>query len=489
MTAGRLTPAAAITHPAAPVTPAAAITYPGTPADLWPVLPPGFTTAALSVGAAAAHRVFGGIPGSKLPWLPARPLFMDQAHYRELARITGRLSRLVLEACQRRAGTAGELAGALDMAGTDLPLLDRAAPLGDDLLISLRPDAVYHDGVPKFLELNIDSAIGGSPHVDLVGGRFLHEYGQFLHGPARAGAGQEVALSVTAPSVQTRFAALADWLGHQGGHRMVIPVFPNDAVPGLGGDPAAFIAWLAPWCEAGRRRGIDTFAAPLEDLRLDAGGGLRAGTAPVDAVLRLFWLPAQPRSEGAAALTHAVLAGQVAMHTPEAACLLMNKRTLAWLWSDLDLLSEPDQRLVTTHIPYTVYLPAGTGPGNPLLRRARAGRAELVLKPGHGGGGTGVVVGPAVSPRDWTDALDHASAHGGYVLQEYVAPDTAPMDFVHRQTGDRRTADVPFVAGPFLFGGRPCGVLVRHGGPDGGAVLNAQHGAAFNAALLVNGPG
>jgi hypothetical protein len=445
------------------------------PADLWPGLDPGFRSAALDLAGAAAPRVFGSLPGSTIPWLPARPFVMEAGHYLEFTRITGRLARLVLQCCRRRAGTAGELSDALGMDPADLPLLDRPAPLTADLLIALRPDAVYRGGVPKFLELNIDGAVGATPNVDAVGTGFLREY-------ARAGIGRE--LRAAHPAIESRFAALSDWLAGKPGRRMVIPVFPVGALPGLGGDTGRFIAWLAPWCEIGRRHGIDTLAFPLEDMRLGTDGRLLAGGAPVDAALRLFLYADQPRSEGGDAFAEAVLAGRLAMHTPEAACLLMNKRTLAWLWSDLELLAEPDQQLVVRHVPHTAYLPAGTGHGDPLLREARARRAGLVLKPAHGSCGIGVTVGPAVTPRAWDTALDEAAAGGGCVLQEYVPPDTTPMDFVHRDTGERCAAEVPFVAGPYLFGGRPAGMLIRHGGPDGGAVLNAHFGALISTALL-----
>ena len=463
-----------------PVTSRRRLPPPPSPADLWPRLDERFRAAVRTVGGQAAGRAFDGVPSSTLAWDPARPLFMDRGHYLEFVRTTSRLAWLVLRSCRRRAGTAGELLAALDMDPADLPLLDASAPLGDELLMSVRPDAVYCGGVPKFLELNIEGAVGGSPHVDVLSKRFMTEYER---------AGIAAGLCAADPSVQARFAALSDWLWHRPGRRLVIPVFPAGTVPGLGEDPARFIAWLAPWCAAGRENGIDTLAFPLADLRSGPGGRLLADGRPVDAVLRLFSCTQQPPSPGLDAFTGAVLARQVAMHTPEAAGLLMNKRTLAWLWSDLDLLTEPDRRLVSTHVPRTVCLPSGAGPADPLLRQARARRAGLVLKPGHGGSGAGVVVGPAVSQQAWDNALDHAAAHGGYVLQDYAEPDTTPMDFVHRDTGDRCTVDVPFVAGPFVFGGRPAGMLVRHGGPDGGAVLNAGLGAVITTALLVHGQG
>ncbi|HLX46749.1 MAG TPA: hypothetical protein VKS82_00275 [Streptosporangiaceae bacterium] len=459
-------------------------------ADLWPVLDDAFRSAAGSLDADGTQRVFDGVPGSMPPWMPTRPLFMDLAHYNDLTRVTNRLVRLALQCCQRRAATAGQLLGALGMRRSDVPLLDHSAPLSEDLLISVRPDVVYHDGVPKFLELNIDGGVGGTLQVDIFARRFLGEYARAMGG---GGGGIRAAQS----SVDTRFAALRTWLAGtpgasgpggrlSGGIRVVIPVFSIGAVPGLVGNPDRFIAWLGPWCDSGRRHGLDTVAYPLDQLSSAADGRLCAGAGPVDAVIRLFPYADQPDSTGKQALARAVTSGRVRMHTPEATCLLMNKRVLAWLWADLGLLGEADQELITRHVPWTVHLAAGTTDDDAVFRQAVANRSGLVLKPANGYGGTGVLIGHTLTQPDWAAALAAAAADGGHVLQAYTEPDRISLDFVHRATGERCTVDVPFVLGQFIFAGHPSGVLVRHGAPDGGLVLNAHHGAIMNTVLLVD---
>lgn len=461
-------------------------------ADLWPVLDGEFRSAARAIGAEGTRRVFDGVPGSMPPWMPTRPLFMDLAHYNDLTGITNRLVRLALRCCQRRAATAGQLLGALGMHHGDVPLLDHSAPLSEDLLISVRPDVVYHDGVPKFLELNIDGGVGGTLQVDIFARRFLSEYARAM-GDGGPGRGIQAAQS----SVDTRFAALSTWLaGPPGGKSpagrlssrtsVVIPVFSIGAVPGLVDNPDRFISWLGPWCDSGRRHGLDTVAYPLDQLSSGADGRLCAGAEPVDAVIRLFPYADQPDSPGKQALARAVTSGRVRMHTPEATCLLMNKRVLAWLWSDLGLLGQADQELVTRHVPWTVHLAAGTTHDDPVLTQALANRSGLVLKPANGYGGTGVIIGHTMTQPDWAAALSAAAADGSQVLQAYTEPDRVSLDFVHRATGERCTADVPFVLGQFIFAGRSSGVLVRHGAPAGGLVLNAHHGAIMNTALLVD---
>lgn len=454
--------------------------------DLWPVLPAHVRAAGRVVAHDAWRTVFDGVPGFGVPWRPTRPLFMDPGHLDDLGRVTARLARLALEACQRRAGTAGELADVLGVPEAYLPLLDRAAPLDAGLLISIRPDVVYQAGVPKFVELNIEGGVGGTAQVDLIAPRFAAAYQRAL---AAAGPPEHngIRLKAPPPTVAARFAAIRDSLDRGDTLRAVIPVFAVGTIPGLT-DPARFISWLGPMCQASREHGFTTTAWPIDRMTLDRGGRLCADEGPVDLVIRLFLFSAQPPSAGTEAFAGAIRGGTAAMHTPEATCLLMDKRTLAWLWADLGVLDAADQELVRRHVPWTAHLPAGTPPDDPLIRRAATRRDGMVLKPAGGHGGTGVVIGPEVSGGRWRDALDEAAATGEYVLQEYAVPDLTEMDFVHAETGERCTAAVPFTVGPFLFGLRPSGVLVRHGAPGGNGVLNLNFGALPNTVLLAGEP-
>ena len=176
------------------------------------------------------------------------------------------------------------------------------------------------------------------------------------------------------------------------------------------------------------------------------------------------------------------------MHTPEATWLLSDKTTMAWLWEDRELLAPEDQQLIDRHLPRTTVFPVPGRSVDDQVRVAQEHRSDLVLKPADGYGGTGVVLGPTVTDEHWRTALINAASEGRHVLQENVIPDRAVLPFVDQETGETEQADVPFVLGPFLFGDRPSGVLVRHGAPGSGPVLNAHHGAVPSTALLACQP-
>ncbi|MFE3519321.1 hypothetical protein [Streptomyces sp. NPDC059166] len=401
---------------------------------------------------------------------------MDREHYEELGRVSARLMTLLLDSCRRRASTAGELQDVLGVDPADTPLLSRAEPLDENLLVAARPDVVYRSGIPWFVEFNIDGALGGTLQADLLASRF-RDLCRALPGGNR----------VDAPpsAVDSRFAWIRRSLELAEGSRVAIPVFSKGAAPGLE-EADAFLAWLGPMCESGRRHGMDTVACRMDQLETGEQDVLLLDGERVDAVFRLFLSFDQPPGDGLDALTRAVRAGQVRMHTSEATWLLSDKTTMAWLWEDKESLPDADQRLIERHLPWTVLFPASGAGSAESLAHALAHRPELVLKPAGGYGGGGVVLGPEVSDEEWREALERAAREGRHILQRHVTPDRLALDFYDQETGAVEHAEVPFVLGPFMFGGAPSGVLVRHGVPGGGPVLNAHHGALMSSVLLVD---
>jgi hypothetical protein len=418
----------------------------------------------------APASVYDGFPWPADEWRPTRPFVIRERTFRELGQVTTRAARLVLAACARRGGTAGELRDALAVPAAHLPFLDEDEPLTDHLLAAIRPDIITESGVPRIIELNIDGAVGGAPRVDLLARRFLAFY-------RAAPFADSLGLTAPPPAIEARSASIRSCLGLGQGAHVVIPAFSVGTTPGIE-EYEAFSRFQAPVCESLGRHGLDTTTFPLERFATDERGRLLADGQVVDGVLRLFDAFSQPSSAGLDALIRAVRARTVRMYTSEAGLLLHNKMVLAWLWEDLDRLSGPDREFVRRHIPWSVPAEAVTPP------EALARQATLVLKPASGSGGTGVVVGRAVAPEAWRDALDSAAAVGQHILQEFTDGDRVTMSFAHPGTGETRTARVRFILGPFIFGGQAAGVFVRHGTPDAGPVLNTARGAFPNMALL-----
>ncbi|MDG4839438.1 hypothetical protein O7631_23190 [Micromonospora sp. WMMD967] len=438
----------------------------------WAELPEPARRAMVASGAAAWEQVFHGRATYNKQWRLARPPVLAADAWRELNEVCDRLAQLILDACRRRADTAGELRRLLGVPAGETRLLDESEPLTEALLAAYRPDVVFADGVPKFVEYNIDSSLGGGFDADTVIQRYarLYEEQGILDGlPARA-----------APSLlDQRFVAIREELRLPDGARLALLMDFDADYPGLD-DPETFIRILDPLAVRARDFGIDLVIAPLSTATVDADNRLVVGGGPVDALFRLFVPNRVTPTAGLDAVAGALAAGTLPMFVSAAAWLLGNKTTFAWLWEDVDGLPADDQTLIRRHVPYTVPLTAE------VLDRAVAEQATLVAKPADGSAGHGVLLGPELSPTEWAAGVRAAVEQGGAILQEYLPTDRVPMDFVQIETGETVTADVPYSLAPYLFGRTASGGLARVGYPGCDGVLNLAHGVLLTGVLLTD---
>ena len=439
--------------------------------DLWHQLSEAARTALVARGTAAWEQVYDGVATHNKKWRPLRPPIMTAQTYRRLTDISADVARLILDACLRRATTAGELRRALGMPVGYIDLLDESLPLTADLLGGVRADILLSGGVPCVVEANIDSALGGAHDSDGVAARFLAAY---RGDPVLDGLG----LTAPASAVDARYEAVRTALSLTGDDRLAMVFTTGGTYPGSQ-DGLAMIKLLEPFTERGRELGLDMRVFPVEWLSLDGAGRLCVDDGPIDAVLRMFVPQGTKPSAGLEALQNAVESGAVRMFTATASWLLASKTIFAWLWDDLEQLDPADAETVRRHVPRTEILSAA------LRDQAIADRTGLVLKPNGSYGGVGVVVGPEVDSETWQVALDAAIEEGGYILQQHVAVDRLTMQFVKLETGETEEADVPFCIAPYLFGGTPAGAYLRFTVPNAGPVVNVGQGALTSGLLLV----
>ncbi|MCP3787292.1 hypothetical protein NLX85_28395 [Micromonospora sp. A3M-1-15] len=447
--------------------------YPWPPAgQAWTDLPEPTRTAMVAAGAGAWEKIFHGRATYNKQWRLARPPVLTADAFRELNEVSDRIAQLILEACRRRARTAGELRRLLDVPEGETRLLDEDEPLHEGLLAAYRPDVLFSGGVPCIVEYNIDSSLGGGFDADTVIYRYAELYRQhgLLDGlPVRP-----------APSLlDQRFVAIRDTLGLPDGARVALLMDFDAEYPGLD-DPETFIRILSPLADQAKRFGIDLVIAPVSTATLDEHRRLVVGGAPVDALFRLFVPNRVTPSAGLEAVAGALAAGTLPMFVSTAAWLLSNKVNYAWLWADLDLLSETDRTLVRRYVPHTVALTADQ------LDRALAEQADLVAKPAGGSAGHGVLIGREMSAVAWEDGVRAAIDAGGNILQRYHEADRVAMDFVQIETGETVSAEVPYSLAPYLFGRTGSGALARVGYPGCEGVLNLARGVLMTGVLLTD---
>lgn len=450
--------------------------------DHWERLSTSDRTAFLTQRAAAGRWPYGAQEGWQRgrPWQPMRPLVIAHRDYEALGAVAERLLRLAVDTCRRRATTVGELREVMHDRCPQR-LLTPAGPLEhDEVLRVARPDVLVCQGVPKFLELNISATIYGIPALD----RMADAYARLWAGDA--------ALTVPAPILAARSALLAALMSRRSGpgRRLLVPTWRSSFGQAAKlGNRRALRAYLRPTVESATSAGLDVVVEDLSRLRTDDHGRLYAGNARVDMVLNWFhtWM-IRGDSGGVEAIAAALAAGTVELFLPETMRLLRSKQVLAWLYEDLDLLSAEDRSLVLSHVPWTAW----TGPQQPcedrdaVVRHALRERENLVLKPANEGSGRGVVFGTELDDHSWRTLVTESTRQQTVVVQQRVDSDTVWMPFLDPSSGAQCDLRLPYVLSPFLVGGRICGALVRHAGPDrtGSRVINLGAGAVANTTLL-----
>ncbi|WP_165945132.1 circularly permuted type 2 ATP-grasp protein [Micromonospora sp. KC723] len=438
----------------------------------WRDLPEATRRGMVAAGAREWERIFHGRATYNKQWRLARPPVLTSDEFRELNEVCDRIAQLILDACRRRARTAGQLRELLGVPRGETRLLDEDEPLSEALLAAYRPDVLISGGEPRIVEYNIDSSLGGGFDADTVIQRYGALYAErgLLDGvPARP-----------APSLlDQRFVAIRDELGLADAARVALLMDFDADYPGLD-DPETFVRILSPLVDQAGRFGIDLVIAPVAAATLDAGRRLVVDGAPVDALFRLFVPNRVTPSAGLDAVAGALAAGTLPMFVSAAAWLLGNKINFAWLYEDLDQLPADDRALIRRYVPHTVALTAAE------LDRALADQADLVAKPADGSAGHGVLIGRELSAQAWADGVRAAIARGGNILQAYMPADRVAMDFVQIETGEVVTAEVPYSIAPYLFGRTGSGGLARVGYPGCDEVLNLAHGVLLTGLLLTD---
>jgi hypothetical protein len=162
------------------------------------------------------------------------------------------------------------------------------------------------------------------------------------------------------------------------------------------------------------------------------------------------------------ALLRAHEQGRVVVCTPFESYLPSNKGMLALLsgseWRPA--FTGDEIELIDRYVPWTRLLPGR--PDRELLDRCRAERANLILKPGNGFGGSGIIAGWAVDDREWKDAL--TSGSGGLTVQQRMSP--TPDEIVDPATGEIGTW------GPFVTERGYAGTFIRAVPTDAAAVVS-----------------
>lgn len=441
----------------------------GNPGTGWETLTSEEQTRVLDSGVRHWKQIHEKVPTYNERWRPLRPIIMTSSQWAALHALADRVSALILQACQRRARTAGELRIALGVPEGRIRLLHEDEVLSEELLISSRPDILFAGGVPKFVEFNIDGALGGAFDSDNLATAFAAAFATDsvpdLYSVPMANRGRLETINAWLGDTDDRAVAMVmDWsVGHAG---------PTE--------PREFLKYLQPVADQAATIGFELIPFWLHMVEKSVDDRLLVDGREINHVWRMFVPDTAPPTDGRDAIEAVVNAGNLRCFTSSASWLLTNKLVLAWLWEDLPLLSAADAEIVRAHIPRTLLLTSD------LVADAVARQTELVLKPEDGSSGRDVLIGRDTTADEWRTGVERGVADGTFLLQELVDSDRLPMDFIDIHTEEVVRQGVPCCFGPYLFGHQQCGGEVRMGFPGGGAVMNVGRGALVDGFALID---
>lgn len=177
-------------------------------------------------------------------------------------------------------------------------------------------------------------------------------------------------------------------------------------------------------------------------------------------------------------------AGSLCLFNTPASRPLTNKVSLALLsrYADSGAFDDEERRRIHAHVPWTRQAAADfatwRGERRYLPDLLVAERERMVLKEWSGFGGKSVVLGKTLEPERWSSWVERALAEGTWIAQELV--ESRPYLY---QCGEQGCAPHDVVWGPFVFGNRYAGVILRMQPKAEGTAVNlsleATEGLAF----------
>lgn len=396
-----------------------------------------------------------------VPWrhpqspIPVRPVFLSSRTASQVAKASQEVVRLSIEECARRASEPAALAALLGVEPS--PLLSARSSWNKWAASQARPDVVLSSGVPKVLECNIGSAIGGIEDTARLDAVFWSA--KQVAGVARS---RKLRSGRSLPARRELLAHMARDRGSQA---------PKIAVAGVNS------AHFAEAIEDAARANIALTYVELDELVED--GGLRnESSGTFDIFLQKFIAAgAYSDHEPMGALEAAVEHDTTLIASPDLSSLLSNKKILAWLTESVDDLPQRDRDLVLQHIPWTAilgdYAVRRHGKQVDLVDLIQREQASFVLKPTDSFGGHGVLVGCEMDADEWYRSIDQLLGEP-FIVQEYFPADKLPTSV---WDGGLQNLELPHVISPFIIGGKVEGFFARFSRPGQGAVTSADNGA------------
>ncbi|MGM9516130.1 hypothetical protein ACS5PK_17910 [Roseateles sp. DB2] len=331
-----------------------------------------------------------------------------------------------------------------------------------------RPDALLtHDGF-QLVEMNVTPSLGGLGICD----RYLAEFRNDALGQRLQADG----IQVEAPDMAAHFAKLMASAATVGvpGHRVMLELIADPKE-----DPDD--NWARPdFIATAQRAGFDVITGKPGDVVIRSEGVFAKGRR-IDLVYSDHVYAEQLMHSHDPALIDGLVDAEERglidlISAPPSCALYDNKANLALLTDPRHATSfSADERaLIAAHVPRTQVLRPE------ILAQCLEERASLVLKPGLGLCGNGVVFGRKLDEQSWRQALESALASRESWVVQTLIERLWTYNLPHWAGEGRRM----ICMGPLVFDGLYTGTFLREDWFSGGpVVVNHAQGASWCAAL------
>jgi hypothetical protein len=323
----------------------------------------------------------------------------------------------------------------------------------EDALVASRSDVFVSSGQFKILEININSCLNGATASSVLASALME---------SRLGIEMTRAHRLAPRSYLDELAGW--WRRRLGAHASDIALLGFQCDGDEGEE-----RWVDEHRRCFLRHGLSCEFVPVDEADV-ADGALAYRGKRFTAAIRYFMAtPADLLVEPAVAKRHRDFfraleqASSTIFMGSYAGQLFSSKALLADILQ-CSGLSAAQQRIVK-HIPWLARLePVHVdkhGERVDPIRWAARNRMSAVIKPSHGHGSQGVVVGAAVSEARWIQAIDVAVRNGGHIVQERVSPEAWTNLYWDIEADGLVEMERPVLLGPFGLDGRDAGCLSR----------------------------
>lgn len=334
-----------------------------------------------------------------------------------------------------------------------------------------RPDIIISNGEIKFIELNLDSALGGLVDCAIVPSLYIN---------SEIGSGMSAANSIYAHSP---IASISNF----------IVSYCNDyginKVPNVGIIEFDFDVEVTTHL-ASLLSNVGIPAAYLNPDRCDfKGDGVFFESKKIDFLFKGYPFDALefPGDEDLIEqYTQVVGSPNTVYFSDESSSILSSKMMFAIIWGHIQKFSVDEQDFIKHHLPWTAKLDLDKDVvfDNKMmpLRSVLTQKDRLVIKPSSSHGGKGVVIGKAVSNIEWEQAISDKTKSKGFIIQEYCEPDSTTLPFYENDRLVLR--QVSYILGQNIINNQAAGCIFRYRKEFSHELMNHAKGSSVNVCLI-----